>query len=252
MNILEVKNLHVSVGGKKILKGVSLKIEAGETTVIMGPNGSGKSTLSNVLMGHPAYQVDSGQIIFNGRDITASKPEERAALGLFLTWQQPREIAGLDLFPFLFDSHKALRAARRKTVPTVFAFKKKLDKEIANLHIQEDWSQRYLNQGFSGGEKKKAEMLQLALSDPRLAIFDEIDSGLDVDALKVVGQAMARFKTEKKSILVVTHYLRILKYLKPDKVIVMAKGRVAASGGPELALRLEKEGFAGLTGKDKD
>ncbi len=246
MNILSIKHLSVSAGDKQILSDINLDLIAGETTVIMGPNGSGKSTLSNVLMGHPAYQVDSGTITFNGIDITAAKPEERAALGLFLAWQQPREIAGLDLYPFLFDAHKALRTGRNKSLPTVFQFKEKLDQETAALQVKDDWSHRNLNQGFSGGEKKKAEMLQLALSDPLLAIFDEIDSGLDVDALKVVGKAMKRFKKKNKSALVVTHYLRILKYLKADKVIVMAKGKIVASGGPELAERLEKEGFTDI------
>ncbi len=246
MNILVIKNLSVSVEGKQILNDVSLTLKKGEATVIMGPNGSGKSTLSNILMGHPAYKIDSGQIIFNGTDITELKPEERAALGLFLAWQQPREISGIDFYPFLFDAYKSLRAARQKSVPTVFSFKKKLDKEIKALHIKEDWSRRYLNQGFSGGEKKKAEMLQLALAEPLLAIFDEIDSGLDVDALKIVGRAMARFKKKEQSALIVTHYLRILKYLKPDKVIVMSQGRVVASGGPELAVRLEKDGFGDI------
>jgi Fe-S cluster assembly ATP-binding protein len=227
-------------------------LKKGEVTVIMGPNGSGKSTLSNVLMGHPAYRIEGGKIIFAGNDITEAKPEERAALGLFMAWQQPREIAGIDFYPFLFDSYKALRLVRKKTVPSVFSFKKKLDKEIKALHIKEDWSQRYLNQGFSGGEKKKAEMLQLALAEPLLAIFDEIDSGLDVDALKIVGRAMARFKKPDKSSLVVTHYLRILKYLKPDRVIVMSRGRIASTGGPELAVRLEKEGFGDIASPVSD
>lgn len=246
MKILEVKNLSVSIGEKVILENVSLSLEEGETTVIMGPNGSGKSTLAYVVMGHPNYEVTGGKILFKGKNIIELKPEERAALGIFLAWQQPREIAGLDLFPFLFDFYKALQIARGKKAPSVFVFKKKLDEEIAALNIKDDWSKRYLNQGFSGGEKKKAEMLQLALADPTLAIFDEIDSGLDVDAMKIVGQAMARFKTKSKSVLVVTHYLRILKYLKPDKVIVMAKGKVVATGGAELAEQLEKDGFGAL------
>ena len=246
MNILSIKNLTVYVGDKRILDDISLELKQGETTVIMGPNGSGKSTLANVLMGHPAYRLESGTINFNGTDITEMKPEERAALGLFMAWQQPREIAGIDFYPFLFDAHKAILANRQKRTTSVFTFKKKLDAEIKRLHIKEDWSRRYLNQGFSGGEKKKAEMLQLALADPLLAIFDEIDSGLDVDALKIVGQAMARFKKPAKSALVVTHYLRILKYLKPDKVVVMAGGRIITTGGPELAKRLEKEGFKNI------
>jgi len=243
MNLLIIKNLKVSVDGKLILDDISLTVKKGETVAIMGPNGSGKSTLANVLMGHPAYKIESGKASFKGKNIIDLKPEERAALGMFLAWQQPREIAGLDLHPFLFDFHKSLMAARKKKVPSVFAFKKKLDEEINFLEIKDDWSKRYLNQGFSGGEKKKAEMLQLALSEPDLVVFDEIDSGLDVDALKIVGKAMARFKTKNTSAIIVTHYLRILKYLKPDKVIVMAKGKVVASGGSELASRLEKKGF---------
>ena len=248
-NILVVKDLCVSISGKAILKNVSFQIEEGETVVIMGPNGSGKSTIAYVLMGHPAYQIDSGSIFFNDQDIINLKPEARAVLGLFLAWQQPREINGLDLFPFLFDFYKTLQAARHQKTISVFDFKKKLDQEIELLGIKEDWSNRYLNQGFSGGEKKKAEILQLALADPKLAIFDEIDSGLDVDALKVVGQALARFKQKDKSALVITHYLHILKYLSPDKVLVMSKGQLVASGGPELAKELEKNGFEGLLNK---
>jgi Fe-S cluster assembly ATP-binding protein len=209
----------------------------------MGPNGSGKSTLANTLMGHPDYQVKSGQIIFNGVDITEKKPEERAALGLFMTFQQPREIAGLDFYPFLFDAYKFLQAARQQPAAGVFEFKPRLDKEVEQLKITSDWSQRSLNQGFSGGEKKKSEMLQLALFQPTFAIFDEIDSGLDIDAMEVVGKAIKRFKTPKTSALIVTHYQRILKHVKPDKVVVLNQGKVIKQGGYELALRLEKEGF---------
>lgn len=248
-NILEITGLRVAVDDKLIIDGLDLSLRTGELTVIMGPNGSGKSTLANVLMGHPAYQLQDGKIIFNGRDITEAKPEERAALGLFLSWQQPREISGLDFYPFLFDAHKALRAARQKSIPDVFSFKEKLDEEIKALKITGDWSQRYLNAGFSGGEKKKAEMLQLALADPLLAIFDEIDSGLDVDALKIVGQALASFKKPEKSALVITHYLHILEYLKPDKVVVMNQGKIVDTGGPELAKRLEKDGFDYIAAK---
>ena len=242
-NILEIKNLSVRVGTKTILKKVSLNIAAGEICVIMGPNGSGKSTLANTLMGHPDYEVTGGQIIFKGQDITDKKPEDRAALGLFMTFQQPREIAGLDFYPFLFDAYKFLQAARQKPAEGVFEFKPRLDKEIRLLKITSDWSQRSLNQGFSGGEKKKAEMLQLALFKPTLAIFDEIDSGLDIDALEVVGQAIKRFKTPQTSALIVTHYQRILKHVKPDKVIVLHQGKIIRQGGYDLALRLEKEGF---------
>lgn len=246
MDMLVLKNLSVSVGDKPILDKINLTIRKGDTCVIMGPNGSGKSTLANVLMGHPAYKVNSGQIIFNGQDITEKKPEDRAALGLFLAWQQPREIIGLDFYPFLFDAYKAIQTARGKKASDVFEFKKRLDKEMSALKIKSDWSQRYLNQGFSGGEKKKSEMLQLALLKPCLAIFDEIDSGLDVDALQIVGQAMKRFKTKDTSALIVTHYVRILEYISPDKVIVMSNGRIIKSGGPELAKQLENEGFVNI------
>jgi Fe-S cluster assembly ATP-binding protein len=250
MNTLEVKNLTVKIGEKRILDNVSLTIKKGATCVIMGPNGSGKSTLSNVLMGHPSYAVVSGRIIFNGADITEKKPEERAALGLFMTFQSPREIAGVDFYPFLFDAYKFLQAARQEPAVSVFDFKKKLDKAIAALKIGDDWSRRYLNQGFSGGEKKKAEMLQLALFQPTFAIFDEIDSGLDVDALKVVGRAMKKFKKPDTGVLIVTHYLRILEEIEPDQVVVMSAGRIIKTGGPELARRLEKEGFAKIIAKN--
>ncbi|MFA5886567.1 MAG: Fe-S cluster assembly ATPase SufC [Patescibacteria group bacterium] len=247
MDILILKNLSVSVGDRIILNNINLKIKSGSTCVIMGPNGSGKSTLANILMGHPAYRIDSGQIIFKGVDITEKKPEERAALGIFLAWQQPREIAGLDFYPFLFDAYKSLEKARGQKTSDVFVFKKRLDEEITKLKITGDWSKRYLNQGFSGGEKKKSEMLQLALFKPSLAIFDEIDSGLDVDALQVVGRALKRFKHKNTSALVVTHYVRILQYLSADKVIVMSKGRIIKSGGPALARQLEKKGFSNIS-----
>ena len=246
MNILEVKNLKVAAGDKLILDDVSFHIAEGESVVIMGPNGSGKSTLALVLMGHPDYAIKSGQIIFKGKDISEAKPEERAAAGLFLAFQEPREIAGLELFPFLFDSYKSLRIARQQEAGSVFSFKKELDQELESLQIHADWSSRQLNQDFSGGEKKKSELLQLALAQPSLAVFDEIDSGLDVDALEVAGQAIKRFKNDKTSLLAVTHYQRVLKYIKPDRVLVMAKGKIVKSGGPELAAQLEKEGFSSL------
>ena len=249
-NILEIKNLSVEAGGKKILNKLNLTVKNGEICVIMGPNVSGKSTLVNTLMGHPDYKVVSGQIIFNKINITKRKPEERAALGLFMTFQAPREIAGLDFYPFLFDAYKSLQTARKKPAADVFAFKPWLDKEVALLKISSDWSNRNLNQGFSGGEKKKSEMLQLALFKPTFAIFDEVDSGLDVDAMEVVGQAIKRFKTPKTTALIVTHYQKILKYLKPGKVVVMHGGKIIKSGGYKLALQLEKEGFKKIISND--
>ncbi|HQL34815.1 MAG TPA: Fe-S cluster assembly ATPase SufC [bacterium] len=246
MDLLTVKNLSVTAGNKEILHEINFSVTLGESVVIMGPNGSGKSTLAHVLMGHPNYQITGGQIIFQGTDISSAKPEERAAAGLFLAFQEPREIAGLELFPFLFNAYKSLQVARGREAGSVFAFKKKLNDELAALDIRSDWSNRQLNQDFSGGEKKKAELLQLALAHPILAIFDEIDSGLDVDALAVAGKAIQRFKNKKNSLLAVTHYQRVLKYIKPDRVLVMSSGRIVQSGGPELAARLEKEGFASV------
>lgn len=243
MVAIEIKNLSVSINNKKILDDVSFNINEGEICLLMGPNGSGKSTLASVLMGHPAYQIEAGQIFFKGQDIISLKVEERANLGMFMSFQQPREINGVDFYSFLFDAYKNVSTARGEEVVDAFDFRQKIDEELKLLHINQDWSDRYLNHGFSGGEKKKAEMLQLAMLKPRFAIFDEVDSGLDVDALEIVGQALARFKTPENSALVVTHYQKILKYIKPDKVIVLKGGKVVAEGDYELALRLEKEGF---------
>lgn len=243
MNILEIKNLTVAVEDKIILDDVSLVIKAGEICLIMGPNGSGKSTLASVIMGHPIYQIKSGQILFLNQDITKMKPEARALFGLFMSFQQPREISGVDFYSFLFDAYKTVCTAKGEIPEDAFDFRILLDEELKRLKINQDWSDRSLNQGFSGGEKKKAEMLQLAMLKPKLAIFDEIDSGLDVDALEVVGQALARFKTPETSALIVTHYQRILKYIKPDQVLVMGQGKIVASGGADLAERLEREGF---------
>ncbi|NCB20531.1 MAG: Fe-S cluster assembly ATPase SufC [Clostridia bacterium] len=244
MKILEVKNLKVKAGEKLILNDISFDINRGESVVIMGPNGSGKSTLANVLMGHPSYQVISGEIIFKNKNIINLKPEERAALGIFLAFQEPREITGLELFPFLFDVTKSLARNRGQKPESVFAFKVRLDDELEKLNISEDWSDRQVNQDFSGGEKKKSELLQLALNNPDFAIFDEIDSGLDVDALADAGEAIQRFKKQNKTILAVTHYQRVLKYIEPDSVIVMAKGKIVSQGGAELAAQLERDGFS--------
>lgn len=244
--MLTIKDLSVSIGDKQILNNVSLELQAGECCAIMGPNGSGKSTLTQVIMGHPAYELTSGSISFHGQDITESKPEERAALGLFLAMQQPREIAGVDFFAFLYEAYKNLQASRKQPAMEIFAFKELFTKAATELEIKEDWSERYLNLGLSGGEKKKSEMLQMALLSPKLAIFDEIDSGLDVDALKVVGAALERYKSPETATLVITHYQRVLQYLKPDKVIVMYNGRIIAQGGHDLAQDLEANGFERL------
>ena len=243
MSFLSIQNLSVKAGSKLILDKISLEVAPGEICVIMGPNGSGKSTLANALMGHPAYEINSGRILFKGQEINDLKSEERAALGLFLSFQSPREVGGIELYPFLFAAHKALAKARGKKADDVFAFRKKLDKEAARLKISSDWGQRYLNRGLSGGEKKKSEILQLAALKPDFAIFDEVDSGLDIDALKEIGRAIKRFKKPSTGAILVTHYPRILKYVPVDKVVVMSAGKIIASGGPELATRLEAQGF---------
>jgi len=242
-NLLEVQDLIVKAGDTEILSGVSLQINSAQCVVIMGPNGSGKSTLVKVLMGHPDYEIVSGRIIFKGQDITAMKTEERSALGLFLSFQEPKAIAGLEYFPFLFDAYKSLAKARGQEAKDIFAFKKEVEAEMQLLQVKSDWSERQLNQDFSGGEKKKSELLQMALAQPNLAILDEIDSGLDVDALELAGQAIQRAKDRGTAMLVVTHYNRILKYLMPEKVLVMSSGKIISSGGPELAVNLERDGF---------
>lgn len=244
MEILSVKNLSVRVQSKLVLNNISLKINSGEICVIMGPNGSGKSTLANVLMGHPAYELVSGKIVFKGQELNDMPPEDRAALGMFMAFQQPRAISGLDFYPFLFAAHKSLTKACSKKADDVFSFRKKIEKESVRLKISSEWGGRYLNQGLSGGEKKKSEMLQLAVLKPSFAIFDEVDSGLDVDALKIVGRAIKRFKKPDTAAILVTHYPRILKYVPVDKLIVISAGTIIEQGGPELALRLEKEGFS--------
>jgi len=243
MHTLEIKNLRVKIEGKLVLDDVSLSINKGEVVVIMGPNGSGKSTLASTIMGHPLYEVESGSIFYEGRDITHSKPEERASLGIFMSFQAPPEVAGVDFYPFLFEAYKSLCIARKIEPDDVFTFKQRLDEQSAKLQADGDWSKRYLNNGFSGGEKKKSEMLQLALLNPDFAIFDEIDSGLDVDALNIVGRAIKEFSDSGKSALVVTHYQRILKFIKASQVIVLVNGKIAVEGGPELANQLEDQGF---------
>lgn len=242
--ILEIKNLSVKAGDKLILDNISFKVATGQTVLILGPNGSGKSTLANVIMGNPNYQIISGKIIFAGTDISQAKPEQRAALGLFLSFQEPRVISGLELFPFLFDAHKNLRQAQKRQSPSVFSFKTKIDKELANLKVKEDWSKRYLNEGFSGGEKKKSELLQLALSNPRLALLDEIDSGLDLDALEIAISAISRYKKASKTLILISHSKQIWQELKPDLVLLLSSGRLVKTGGQKLAEEIALSGFS--------
>lgn len=249
--MLRIQNLHVSVEDKQVLKGVDLTIQPGEIHAIMGPNGSGKSTLSNVIMGHPKYVVTKGSIEYNGVNVLDLEPHERAVLGLFLAFQYPKEIAGVTLEEFLLAAYRAKQKQLTPDKPPilVFRFQKMLKALMAKLKMEEGFAERFLNQGFSGGEKKKAEILQMAVLKPTMAIMDETDSGLDVDALKTVCEGVKTVKTESEKpmgILMVTHYQRILKYLEPDHVHVMKDGRIIKSGGKEFAHELETTGYESL------
>lgn len=246
-NLLELHEVFASIGEVDILHGVSLDIKPGCVHVIMGPNGSGKSTLANIIMGNPKYKVTAGTISLNGNDITNFAPEERATLGVFMAFQYPREIVGVQMDRFLFTAYQSImknRYGEDVKLMSVFEFNAKLKDEMDKLGMKAGFVARSLNQGFSGGEKKKAEMLQLTMLDPLVAILDETDSGLDVDALKIVGESVNRFRENKeKSVLIVTHYQRLLRYVNPDFVHVMVAGKIVMSGGPELAQKLEDEGY---------
>ena len=249
--LLKIENLHVEIDGKEILHGVDLKIKIGEVHALMGRNGSGKSTLSNTLMGHPAYKISKGQIIFNGSIINNLKPNERAKLGLFLGFQYPLSIPGVTVANFLRQANKALKGeSKDKTSPR--DFRKLLYEIMDELEIDHSFATRYINDGFSGGEKKRMEILQMALLEPKLAILDEPDSGLDIDSLKLVAESLNKYKNKKPEtgILLITHYQRILDHVKPDKVHVFVDGKIVESGGPELALKLEEKGYDWLVEKE--
>lgn len=241
--MFEVKDLHVAVGGAEIIKGLTLSVPAGETHAIMGPNGAGKSTLSYALAGRDGYEVTSGTATLNGEDLLAMEPEARAALGLFLSFQYPVEIPGLSAFAFLKAALNAQRKSRGEEPMPSPELLKLLREKADALKINQDMLKRALNVGFSGGEKKRFEALQMAVLEPRFAILDETDSGLDIDALKVVAANVNALRGPERGMLVITHYQRLLDYIKPDRVHVLAAGRIAASGGPELALELEREGY---------
>ena len=241
--MLEIKDLHASVDGKEILKGLTLTIGTGEVHAIMGPNGSGKSTLSYVLAGRDGYHVTGGSIAFRGRDLLAQKPEERAAQGMFLAMQYPVEIPGVTTMNFLRTAVNAQAKARGEPQLDAVAFLRRIREVAQRLNINEDMLKRSLNAGFSGGEKKRNEVLQLALLQPALAILDETDSGLDIDALKLVADGVNDMRAPSRSFLVITHYQRLLDYIVPDCVHVLSAGRIIRSGGPELARELEAQGY---------
>ncbi|HDD5340834.1 TPA: Fe-S cluster assembly ATPase SufC [Staphylococcus aureus] len=238
---LEIKDLHVSIEDKEILKGVNLTINTDEIHAIMGPNGTGKSTLSSAIMGHPSYEATKGEVLLDGVNILELEVDERAKAGLFLAMQYPSEITGVTNADFMRSAINAKREEGQEI--NLMQFIKKLDKNMDFLDIDKDMAQRYLNEGFSGGEKKRNEILQLMMLEPKFAILDEIDSGLDIDALKVVSKGINQMRGENFGALMITHYQRLLNYITPDKVHVMYAGKVVKSGGPELAKRLEEEGY---------
>lgn len=236
---LIIKDLHVSVEGQKILNGVDLVVREGEVCALMGPNGSGKSTLAHTLMGHPKYKVDKGEVWYKGKNILKLSPDERAKLGLFLSFQYPQEIPGVSVSNFLRTAYNSVKT-NQISVPD---FVKLLKEKMKLLKMDDTFSRRYLNEGFSGGEKKKAEILQLAVLQPEMAILDETDSGLDIDSLKTVANGINALLNPNFGVLIITHYQRILNYIAPDSVHIMVKGRIIKSGNKELAHELEAKGY---------
>lgn len=245
MSDLVIRNLHVNIDGKEILKGLDLTITQGQVHAIMGPNGTGKSTLAYALMGHPSYEVTEGEVIFKGTNILELSPDERSRLGIFLAFQYPVSIPGVTVANFL---RTAINARRRAENPSdkgmpIPEFRKKMKEQMDRLKMDPAFAGRYLNEGFSGGEKKRAEILQMAMLKPQIAVLDETDSGLDIDALRIVSEGVNALRGPDLGVLVITHYQRILNYINPDQVHVMLGGRVVESGGPDLALHLEEHGY---------
>jgi len=246
MSLLEVKDLHASVGGQEILKGVNLSVNAGEVHSIMGPNGSGKSTLAQVLSRRESYQVMSGEIWFHGKDLLAMKPEEAACEGVFMAFQYPVEIPGIGNTYFLRSALNAIRKYRGEDEMDAMDFLPMFREKLRLLEMDEKLMNRSVNEGFSGGEKKRNEILQMAVLEPKLAILDETDSGLDIDALRIVAKGVNAMRDPSRAMLVVTHYQRLLSYIVPDFVHVLVDGRIMRSGGPELALELEAKGYSSM------
>jgi Fe-S cluster assembly ATP-binding protein len=237
--VLEIRGLHASVEGKEILRGIDLTVRQGETHAVMGPNGSGKSTLANVVMGRPGYVATSGSVVFNGEDVTALTPDERAKRGLFLAMQYPVEVPGVSVVNFLRTAYKSVKGEDISAL----AFRKHMKEKMETLGVEDAMVQRYVNQGFSGGEKKKVEVLQLAVLEPKIAILDETDSGLDIDSLKAVATGVSKLIGPDLGALLITHYQRMLNHITPDFVHVMMGGRIVKEGGPELAHELEAKGY---------
>ena len=244
--MLEIKDLHVNVDGKEILKGITLSVGTGEVHAIMGPNGSGKSTLSYVLSGREGYEITKGEILYKGKDLRAMEIEECAAAGLFLAFQYPIEIPGVTTMTFLKTALNAQRKARGEEELDAVKFLRLVREKAGPLNVSEDMLKRPLNVGFSGGEKKRAEILQMALLEPSLAVLDETDSGLDIDALKVVSDGVNALRSPDRSMIVITHYQRLLNHIVPDKVHVLSAGRIVRTGGKELAHELEETGYADI------
>ena len=242
--MLYVKNLHVEVDGKKILNGLNLTVESGSVHAIMGPNGSGKSTLAHVLAGKDAYVVTAGEVLLDGEDVLALAPDERATKGLFLAFQYPLEIPGVATYEFLRTAFNAQRKKRGQAELLMPEFFKRVNEAAVKLGIDRDMLRRGVNVGFSGGEKKRNEILQMALLEPRLCVLDETDSGLDIDALKIVSDGVNRLRSPERAFVVITHYQRLLNYIVPDVVHVLSRGRIVKTGGKELALELEAKGYA--------
>ena len=244
--MLKIENLHAAVGGREILKGLTLELKPGQVHAVMGPNGAGKSTLGNIIAGREGYEITEGTVTFEGRDVLELEPEERAAAGVFLAFQYPVEIPGVNNTYFLRAALNAQRKVRGEEELDSMQFLKRVREKLAVLHLKDELLHRGVNEGFSGGEKKRNEIFQLALLEPKLAILDETDSGLDIDALKTVAEGVNALRSPDRAFLVITHYQRLLDYIKPDVVHVLADGRIVETGGPELALELEQHGYAWL------
>ena len=241
--MLEIRDLHASIGGVEILKGVNLHVKAGEVHAIMGPNGSGKSTLANVLAGHPSYAVTSGEVLFDGTNLLAMLPENRARAGLFLCFQHPTEVPGVRLDHFMRAGYNSIQKSRGLEEMDVLQFDRFLNEKVAIVEMDRNLTKRSVNEGFSGGEKKRNEILQMAIFEPKLAILDEPDSGLDVDALRIVAQGINQLMRPENAVILITHYQRILDYVVPDRVHVIINGRIVQSGDKKLALEIEDKGY---------